>query len=74
MFMQQVSDTHQVYWEQCGNPSGQNVIFLHGGPGGGCSESDRQFFDPNFYCVTLMDQRGAGRSLPHACLEVYFLL
>ncbi|EGD83449.1 proline iminopeptidase [Salpingoeca rosetta] len=65
----QVSDIHTLYYEQCGNPDGYPVVFLHGGPGGGCRENDRRFFDPAFFRVILFDQRGAGRSKPHACLE-----
>ncbi|GFP88684.1 proline iminopeptidase [Phtheirospermum japonicum] len=64
-----VSDIHTVYYEQSGNPDGHAVIFLHGGPGGGTSPSNRKFFDPNFYRIILFDQRGAGKSTPHACLE-----
>ncbi|PKU84226.1 proline iminopeptidase isoform X2 [Dendrobium catenatum] len=64
-----VSDVHTLYWEQSGNPSGHPVVFLHGGPGGGTSASNRQFFDPEFYRIILFDQRGAGKSTPHACLE-----
>ncbi|XP_068653775.1 proline iminopeptidase-like isoform X2 [Aristolochia californica] len=64
-----VSDLHSVYWEQSGNPNGHPVVFLHGGPGGGTSPKNRRFFDPQFYRIILFDQRGAGRSTPHACLE-----
>ncbi|CAI7846145.1 unnamed protein product, partial [Closterium sp. NIES-53] len=64
-----VSDVHTVYWEESGNPKGQPVIFLHGGPGGGTSPANRRFFDPTFFRIVLLDQRGAGRSTPHACLE-----
>ncbi|KAI7991174.1 Proline iminopeptidase [Camellia lanceoleosa] len=64
-----VSDIHTVYWEQSGNPNGHPVVFLHGGPGGGTSPSNRKFFDPDFYRIILFDQRGAGKSTPHACLE-----
>lgn len=64
-----VSDLHTIYWEQSGNPSGYPVVFLHGGPGGGTSPSNRRFFDPEFYRIILFDQRGAGKSTPHACLE-----
>lgn len=64
-----VSDIHTVYYEQSGNPGGHPVVFLHGGPGGGTSASNRKFFDPNFYRIILFDQRGAGKSTPHACLE-----
>ncbi|XP_022762841.1 proline iminopeptidase-like isoform X3 [Durio zibethinus] len=64
-----VSDVHTIYWEQSGNPNGHPVVFLHGGPGGGTSPSNRRFFDPEFYRIILFDQRGAGKSTPHACLE-----
>ncbi|KAL2512014.1 Proline iminopeptidase [Abeliophyllum distichum] len=63
-----VSDIHTLYYEQSGNPSGHPVVFLHGGPGGGTSPSNRKFFDPKFYRIILFDQRGAGKSTPHACL------
>jgi len=65
----QVSAIHNLYYEQCGNPQGQPVVFLHGGPGGGLIPEYRQFFDPKTYRVVLFDQRGAGQSTPHACLE-----
>lgn len=64
-----VSDVHTLYWEQSGNPSGHPIIFLHGGPGGGTFASNRRFFDPEFYRIILFDQRGAGKSTPHACLD-----
>lgn len=64
--MVNVSGGHQIYVEQCGNPKGKPVVVLHGGPGGGCSPSMRRFFDPEFYRVILFDQRGCGRSKPHA--------
>jgi len=64
-----VSDTHNLYYEQCGNPHGQPVVFLHGGPGGGLSDDYRRFFDPEAYRVVLFDQRGSGKSTPHASLE-----
>ena len=57
---------HRIYWEACGNPRGAPALFLHGGPGGGCGASDRRLFDPARYRVVLFDQRGCGRSLPHA--------
>ncbi len=63
-----VGSGHTLYVEECGNPDGQPVVFLHGGPGGGCSPEDRQFFDPAHYRIILFDQRGAGRSTPHASL------
>ncbi|KAI5661263.1 hypothetical protein M9H77_20586 [Catharanthus roseus] len=63
-----VSDLHTIYWEQSGNPNGYPVVFLHGGPGGGTSPNNRRFFDPKFYRIILFDQRGAGKSTPHACL------
>ncbi len=64
-----VESPHSLYIEECGNPDGIAAIFLHGGPGGGCRESDRCFFDPEVYRIVLFDQRGCGRSEPHACLE-----
>uniref|UniRef100_A0A9I9DHI4 Proline iminopeptidase n=1 Tax=Cucumis melo TaxID=3656 RepID=A0A9I9DHI4_CUCME len=64
-----VSDLHTIYWEQSGNPTGHPVVFLHGGPGGGTAPGNRRFFDPDFYRIILFDQRGAGKSTPHACLE-----
>jgi len=64
-----VSDIHNIYVEQCGNPKGRPVIFLHGGPGGGCHEDHRRFFDPSHYRIILFDQRGAGRSTPAAELR-----
>jgi proline iminopeptidase len=59
---------HELYVEQCGNPQGQPVVFLHGGPGGGSNAMARRFFDPAHYRIILFDQRGAGRSRPHASL------
>lgn len=64
-----VSDIHTLYWEECGNPQGQPVIFLHGGPGGGIATDHRRFFDPNTYRIILFDQRGAGQSTPSAELR-----
>lgn len=61
-----VGDGHEMYWETCGNPRGKPVVFLHGGPGGGCSPDHRRFFDPARYRIVLFDQRGCGRSTPHA--------
>ncbi len=62
-------DGHRVYWELCGNPEGKPAVFLHGGPGGGCGPRHRRLFDPARYRVLLFDQRGCGRSTPHASLE-----
>jgi len=59
---------HSVYYEECGNKDGKPVVFIHGGPGGGCSEANRRFFDPERYRIVLFDQRGAGRSTPTADL------
>lgn len=67
--MLDVGDGHRVYWELCGNPQGKPAVFLHGGPGAGCSRDHRRLFDPARYCVLLFDQRGCGRSTPHAALE-----
>ena len=64
-----VGDGHELYYEQSGNPSGKPVVFLHGGPGGGTSAFQRRFFHPGHYRIILFDQRGAGRSRPHASLE-----
>lgn len=64
-----VGDGHSLYWEQCGNPEGKPAVFLHGGPGAGCSPDHRRLFDPERYNVLLFDQRGCGRSTPHASLE-----
>jgi proline iminopeptidase len=61
-----VGDGHKVYVEQCGNPAGIPVVVLHGGPGGGCSTAMRRYFDPAKYRIVLFDQRGCGRSRPHA--------
>lgn len=62
-------DGHQIYWELCGNPQGKPVVFLHGGPGAGCSPHHRQLFNPERYNILLFDQRGCGRSKPTASLE-----
>ena len=64
-----VSSVHELYYEQCGNPNGKPVVFLHGGPGAGLVPDYRRFFDPEAYRVILFDQRGAGQSRPHASLE-----
>ena len=65
----EVGGGHRIYVEQCGNPGGIPVIVLHGGPGGGCSPAMRRYFDPEVYRVILFDQRGCGRSRPHASIE-----
>ena len=67
--MLDVGDGHRIYVEQCGNPDGVPVVVLHGGPGGGCSPAMRRYFDPNHYRVILFDQRGCGRSRPHASVD-----
>jgi proline iminopeptidase len=67
--MLDVGDGHRVYWELCGNPDGKPVVFLHGGPGGGCTPTQRRLFDPEKYRILLFDQRGCGRSTPYASLE-----
>lgn len=64
--MIKVGDGHELYVEECGNPKGIPVVVLHGGPGGGCSPGMRRFFHPDLYRVILFDQRGCGRSKPHA--------
>ncbi|KAH9902859.1 proline iminopeptidase [Cubamyces lactineus] len=64
-----VSDLHTLYYELSGNKDGTPVVFLHGGPGGGCDAKDRSFFDPTKYKIILFDQRGAGKSTPTASLE-----
>jgi proline iminopeptidase len=64
-----VSKVHTLYYEQAGNPEGQPVVFLHGGPGGGLIPDYRRYFDPKAYRIVLFDQRGAGDSTPHANLE-----
>lgn len=60
-----VGDGQKIYWEQSGNPAGKPAIFVHGGPGGGTTGSQRQFFNPDAYRIILFDQRGCGRSTPH---------
>jgi len=67
--MLKVSDLHTVYWEECGNPAGLPVMVLHGGPGGGSQADYRRYFDPKAYRIIQMDQRGCGKSTPHAELQ-----
>ncbi|QRK11867.1 prolyl aminopeptidase [Archangium violaceum] len=64
-----VSALHEVYFEESGNPKGKPVVFVHGGPGGGTDPKQRRFFDPAAYRIVLFDQRGCGKSTPHACVE-----
>ena len=64
--MLEVGDGHSIYWEACGNPDGKPAVVLHGGPGSGRSTRMRRLFDPDAYRVILFDQRGCGRSTPHA--------
>ena len=64
-----VSDIHEIYFEECGNPNGKPVVMVHGGPGGGSNEYMRRLHDPQAYRIILFDQRGCGRSTPHASLE-----
>jgi proline iminopeptidase len=64
-----VDGPHVLHIEECGNPSGVPALFVHGGPGAGCEPWHRRFFDPNVYRIVLFDQRGCGRSTPHAELE-----
>ncbi len=61
-----LDEVHTMYWETSGNPRGVPVVFLHGGPGGGCAPEHRRFFDPEFFRIVLFDQRGAGASTPFA--------
>ena len=63
-----VGSGHELYYEQSGNPEGKPVVFLHGGPGGGTEPRHRRFFDPAVYRIVLFDQRGCGKSTPHASL------
>eukprot|EP00124_Ichthyophonus_hoferi_P005351 Ihof_evm1s754 gene=Ihof_evmTU1s754 len=67
--MLKVDDIHELYYEECGNKNGKPAVFVHGGPGGGCGPHDRCYFDPATYRIILFDQRGSGRSRPHASLK-----
>jgi proline iminopeptidase len=64
--MLDVGDGNLVYWEVCGNPDGKPALVVHGGPGSGCTVNARRYLDPDRYRVVLFDQRGCGRSTPHA--------
>jgi proline iminopeptidase len=64
--MLDVGDGQSIYWETSGNPNGKPAVFLHGGPGGETQPNHRRLFDPEKYRIVLLDQRGSGRSLPHA--------
>lgn len=68
-FWLEVEPPHEVYVEESGSPDGLPVVFVHGGPGAGCEEKHRSYFDPGLYRIVLFDQRGAGKSRPHAALE-----
>ncbi len=59
-----VDDLHEIYWEESGNPTGVPIVFIHGGPGAGSSPASRRFFDPDYYRIIIIDQRGSGRSRP----------
>jgi len=67
--MLKVSDVHEIYFEESGNPNGKPVVFLHGGPGGGSDPKVRRFFHPGKYRIVVFDQRGCGKSTPYASLE-----
>ena len=67
--MLNISEIHTIYFEECGNPEGYPVVFLHGGPGSGCNPTQRRFFDSSFYRIILLDQRGCGRSTPQGCID-----
>ncbi len=64
-----VSEIHTIYYEECGNPKGKPVVFLHGGPGGGLNSDYRRYFHPEKWRIILFDQRGCGKSTPHAELR-----
>ncbi len=68
-FTLKVDAIHEIYVEESGNPQGLPVLFVHGGPGAGCEDKHRSYFDPNLYRIVLFDQRGAGKSRPHAELS-----
>lgn len=64
-----VSDLHEIYYEEVGNPQGKTIVFVHGGPGGGIDPSQRRFFDPKKWQIVLFDQRGCGKSRPFSELK-----
>ena len=64
-----VGNGHEIFYEECGNPAGKPVVIIHGGPGGSINPTMRRYHDPSRYRIVLFDQRGAGRSTPHASLE-----
>ncbi|MEU0136416.1 prolyl aminopeptidase [Streptomyces sp. NPDC006296] len=64
--MLDAGDGNLVYWEMCGNPDGKPAVVVHGGPGSGCNDRGRQYFDPDLYRIVQFDQRNCGRSTPHA--------
>ena len=64
-----VGDKHYIYYELNGNPKGKSVVFIHGGPGGGCSNDDKRFFNPKVFNIITFDQRGSGRSKPFASIK-----
>jgi len=68
-FWLKVDAPHELYVEESGSPDGMPVVFVHGGPGAGCEEKHRSYFDPGLFRIVLFDQRGAGKSRPHASLE-----
>jgi len=65
----ELKNGHSIYFEQSGNKTGLPVIFLHGGPGSGCNENHRRYFDPDKYRIIIFDQRGCNRSKPNGCVE-----
>ncbi len=65
----EVESGHKLYYEECGNPGGKPAVFLHGGPGSGCNAAMRRFWNPDIYRIVLFDQRGSGKSRPHASLD-----
>ncbi|MFI4938408.1 MAG: prolyl aminopeptidase [Candidatus Berkiellales bacterium] len=67
--MLEVTSPHSIYVEECGSPRGIPILFVHGGPGAGCSPDDRRFFDPERFRIILFDQRGCGRSIPYGSIE-----